>query len=366
MKVGFRVDSGVVIGGGHLSRCLTLANKLILNGVSQCYFILKSHKGNLAATIEHHGFSLKVLPLEFQPDYYSDDYKQWVGGNALHDAKSTLNYLEENGFTADDWLIVDHYGLDHTFEKIIGESGINVGVIDDLANRQHSCDFLVDQTCCRKDQEYKDLVDFDTYLMTGQSFCILRPEFLMYRERSLEKRAKFSGIKNIFINFGSTDPTNVTSKIIDTLNTLNYQSEIKLVIAVGRNSPHLSKIQQSVNNFSGQAVLVMDAHNMSELMCNADMAIGAAGATAWERCSLGLPSIIIKTAENQSTVITRIVDFGAAVLHDIKLKEQSKVLSKNISYIQENYHSISQKCSLLVTADGVNKVIERILLGNNK
>ena len=82
MKVGFRVDSGVVIGAGHLSRCLTLANKLILDGVSQCFFIFKSHEGNLAATIEHNGFGSKVLPLEFQPDYYSGDYEQWVGGGA--------------------------------------------------------------------------------------------------------------------------------------------------------------------------------------------------------------------------------------------------------------------------------------------
>ena len=159
--------------------------------------------------------------------------------------------------------------------------------------------------------------------MTGQSFCMLRPEFLLYRERSLVKRTKFTGIQNIFINFGSTDPTNVTSKIIDTVNALNLRPEIELVIAVGRSTPNLGHIQESVNNFSGQAVLVIDAHNMAELMCNADIAIGAAGATAWERCALGLPSIIIKTAENQTTVIDRILDYGVATLHDIELKEQA-------------------------------------------
>jgi UDP-2,4-diacetamido-2,4,6-trideoxy-beta-L-altropyranose hydrolase len=366
MKVGFRVDAGIAIGAGHLSRCLTIANALKLDGVSECFFILKSHEGSFTASIYKNGFSLEVLPLEFQPNYYADDYEQWVGGCALNDAKLTLDYLKKQGFTSDDWLIIDHYGLDHKFETIIVDKGINVGVIDDLANRQHNCKFLVDQTCGRRAQEYKNLVNFDTDLMTGQFFCMLRPEFLMFRERALAKRTKFKGITNIFINFGSTDPTNVTSTIIDTLNDINFQSEIELVIAVGGNSPNLSQIKNSVKCFSGLAALIIDAQNMSELMYNADVAIGAAGATTWERCALGLPSIIIKTAENQSTVIERILDFDVAVLHDMELKEQPNELLKHLSYIQDNYQSISEKCSSLVTADGVNKVIEIMLWKNIK
>jgi UDP-2,4-diacetamido-2,4,6-trideoxy-beta-L-altropyranose hydrolase len=361
MKVAFRVDAGIAMGGGHLSRCLTIANALILSGISKCFFILKSHQGNFASTIQSYGFEFEILPLEFQPDYNTEDYSQWVGGSILNDGRLSLSVLKEKGFTDKDWLIVDHYGLDYKFEKLIAKSGINIGVIDDLVNRQHSCKFLIDQTCGRQDIEYKKLVSSDTYLMTGQSFCMLRPEFLKLRKASLLKRSKFNDIKCIFINFGSTDPTNVTANIISTLSKVKLNSEVSIVVAVGGNTPHLCEIQKCISIFPGKINLIVDAINMSELMYQADLAIGAAGATTWERCALGLPTIIIKTAENQSTVIERIIEFDVAVLHDLDTENQPVELLKHLSYIQENYLYMSKQCSVLVQGDGVNKVVDRIL-----
>jgi len=361
MKVAFRVDAGIAMGGGHLSRCLTIANALILSGVSKCFFILKSHQGSFASTIQRCGFEFEVLPLEFQPDYKTSDYGQWVGGSILNDGQLSLSWLKKKGFTDKDWLIVDHYGLDYKFEELIAKSGINIGVIDDLVNRQHSCQFLIDQTCGRKDIEYKKLVSSDTYLMTGQRFCMLRPEFLKIRSLSLLKRSAFQDIKCIFINFGSTDPTNVTSRIISTLSQVKLHPEMRIVVAVGRNTPHLLEIQNCISTYPGEINLIVDAINMSELMYQADLAIGAAGATTWERCTLGLPAIIIKTAENQNTVIKRIIEFGVAVLHDLDTENQPVELLKHLSYIQENYLYMSEKCSDLVQGDGVNKVVDRIL-----
>ena len=349
------------MGGGHLSRCLTLANALKRNGVTQCYFILKAHQGDFTEQIISDGFEVEVIPLEFKPDYYSGDYKHWVGGNIPNDAKSTLDYLYKTGFTFNDWLIVDHYGLDIKFEDFIANIGFNVGVIDDLVNRKHNCKFLIDQTCGRQELEYKALVDRDTVVMTGQDYCMLRPEFLKLRESSLARRRQFKTIKNLFINFGSTDPTNVTSKVIDTINEASKLFDYNIVVAVGSNTLHLDLVKSSVANFLGEITLIIDAQNMSELMFEADVAIGAAGATTWERCALGLPTVIIQTAANQSTVISRILDFEVVVLHDLEINDQASALKNHISYIQDNYAFMSDKCFNLVKADGVNKIVAKVL-----
>lgn len=364
MKVAFRVDAGTAIGAGHLSRCLTIANALKFQGVSKCFFILKAHEGDFSSMITSYGFEVEILPFEFMPNYHSGDYKDWLGGTVINDAISSLNYLNNNGFKSGDWLVVDHYGLDHEFEELIAQHNINIGVIDDLANRKHNCKFLVDQTCGRQEFEYKEWVNNDAALMTGQNFCMLRPEFLLFRPRSLEKRAQFQKIERIFINFGSTDPTNVTARIMNTLNAIKFQTKVKIVVAIGSNSPHLNEIRRCVENFEGDVNLIIDAQNMSELMYQADLAIGAAGATTWERCALGLPTVIIKTAENQSTVINRILEFGVAVLHDLDKQNQPDVLLQHLLYIEKNYISMSQKCANLVTADGINNVVSRIIENN--
>ena len=361
MKVAFRVDAGISIGAGHLSRCLTIANFLKSKAQVECFFILKSHDGNFASIVRSHNFDVEMLPLQFTPDYQSGNYKDWVGGSIKDDANSSLKYIKSKRFKPGDWMIVDHYGLDSVFEDSIAAAGINIGVIDDLANRYHNCKFLVDQTCGRKTAEYKKWVSNETDLMTGERFCMLRPEFKEYRIKSLKRRVQFKEINNILINFGSTDPTNVTTRMIESLNGICSQEDIRLVVVAGRYSPYLSEIERSVDSYLGDIELIVDAGNMAELMTHADIAIGAAGATTWERCALGLPSIIIKTADNQSTVIERILRFGVAILHDLDVVEQQEELLRHLSYIQKNYQYISQKSANLVTGEGINEIVSRIL-----
>jgi len=361
LKVAFRVDAGTAMGGGHLSRCLTIANELIKHSVTQCYFLLKSHEGNFAPMIKKNGFEVHILPLEYTPDYNFGDYSQWVGGSVVNDANGSLLYMKEKGFKDKDWLIVDHYGLDSVFEKLISKSGFNVGVIDDLANRTHNCKFLIDQTCGRQKIEYIGLVNRDAIIMAGQSYCMLRPEFLTARVKAVKKRSHFASIKNILLNFGSTDPTNITSKIIDVLSHIDFKFEVDIVVVVGSNTPYLTLIRKLIADYSGNISLIVDANNMSELIYHADLAIGAAGATSWERCALGLPTIIIKTADNQSTVVSRIIGFGVAILHDINVPDQTNELLNHFKYIHDNYAEMSAKCSSLVHADGVNKVVEEML-----
>ncbi len=364
MKAFFRVDASIKIGGGHLSRCLTLAHALKLAGVDQCIFILKSHEGDFEHYIKECGYLVEHIPLEFSPDYTSSDYREWVGGSALNDALSTLNCLENHNYEYRDLLVIDHYGLDITFEEMLKKSIRNICVIDDLVNRKHDCNFLIDQTCGRQVGEYQHLLPNKAVVLAGENYSLIRAEFLGLRYAAMLKREDFTTIKNVFINFGSTDPTNMTTHIINLLSKSSQLSRYSLTIALGRNSPNVDAVRACLTNYSGQVNLVFDAKNMAELIYEADVAIGAAGATTWERCALGLPSIIIKTAENQSTVIDRVIGFNVAVLYEIE--SNLAELENKLLYIQQNYKYMSHQCFDLIKADGVNLVVKKLLGSMNK
>lgn len=359
MKVFFRVDASIEIGAGHLSRCLTLAHALKLSDVEQCIFILKSHQGDFGHYIKECGYIVEYIPLEFSPDYTSSDYREWVGGSASNDALSTLNCLENHNYEYGDLLVVDHYGLDITFEEILKKNINNICVIDDLVNRKHDCDFLVDQTCGRQESEYRHLLPNKAVVLAGEDYSLLRAEFLGLRAAAMLRRKNFTTIKNVFINFGSTDPTNMTTHIVNLLSKSSYLNRYNLTVVLGRNSPNIDAVKACLAKYSGKVDLVLDAKNMAELIYEADVAIGAAGATTWERCALGLPSVLIKTAENQSTVIDRVIGFGVAVIYDI---ESNLVeLEKKLLHIQSDYKYMSNRCFNLIKADGAKLVAEKLL-----
>lgn len=360
MKVAFRVDAGTAIGSGHLSRCLTLAEELITNGVTQCFFIMRAHKGSYAELITKKGYEVKLLPLEISPNY-SANYEQWVGANLDQDAHDALEYLSALDFGKSDWLIIDHYGIDHQFEEVVGSLQLSIGVIDDLVNRRHKCDLLIDQTCGRMPTEYNGLVPNNCNIMAGSDYCMLRPEFQELREEARLRRKTFTKLESLFINFGSTDPTNATTPILNILNALELNDDIKLVVAVGSGTPQLAEIRNTISKSKYIVELHVDANNMSELMLRTDVAIGAAGATTWERSALGLPSILIKTAENQNTVIDRAINLGIAIQFGIETKETSEVLQSCFDAVVNNYSDMSEKCFALVDTNGTKKIVNHLM-----
>ena len=171
-------------------------------------------------------------------------------------------------------------------------------VIDDLADRKHQCDILLDQTFGRQQEDYLPLTPEYCKLLLGSQYALLRPEFAKWRPYSLDRRSK-SEFKQLLINMGGVDVDNFTENVLDELKLCNLPINMNITVVMGGSAPHLESVKAKAITLPYKTEVKVDVDNMAEVMANADIAIGAAGSTAWERCCLGLPTIQFVIAKNQ-------------------------------------------------------------------
>ncbi|WP_017726251.1 UDP-2,4-diacetamido-2,4,6-trideoxy-beta-L-altropyranose hydrolase [Halalkalibacterium ligniniphilum] len=308
----FRVDSSVEIGTGHVMRCLTLAEELKEKGYHSI-FVTRKHEGSLSSYIADKGFQVELLNAASVAAHNDQDLKHshWLGVHQKEDVMETLNKVAY--LATVDLLVVDHYGIDYRWESMVRASG-NVQqlfVIDDLADRKHNCDLLLDQNYYpNMRQRYDGLVNKDCKLLLGPSFALLRKEFKVARKNL----SQWSGpIERVLIFFGGTDPTNETMKVLKAISRLAVKDIIFDVI-VGASNPKQDVIKELTASLE-HVHFYCQVTNMAELMVKADLAIGAGGSTTWERCYLGLPALTIDVAENQSEILEAL--HNKCVLHHL-------------------------------------------------
>jgi len=314
MRVVIRVDASLKMGTGHVMRCLTLAEVLKENG-ADVEFICRKHEGNLINKIRSNGFN--VFEFDLLAANKVDNklfHSHWLGTTQLQDAIDCISVLQS---AKADWLIVDHYGIDEDWQQDLKAYYDKLMVIDDLADRKHKCDILLDQTFGRQQQAYGELVPKSCELLLGSQFALLRPEFAKWRQYSL-KRRKYPVFKQLLISMGGIDPDNFTEQVLKEVGTCVLPGDLEITILMGGMSCHLESVKNSANSLSCKAEVRVDIDNMAEIMANTDIAIGASGATTWERCCLGLPTIQIITAHNQQTIANYLDKINAIKLSEIK------------------------------------------------
>jgi UDP-2,4-diacetamido-2,4,6-trideoxy-beta-L-altropyranose hydrolase len=282
-------------------RCLTLAQGFKVQfPQARVIFISNKLPQNLNVRLAQSAIELLTLP-------FNIDSNSW---HQLDDAKATISALSKTSIGLIDLLIVDHYLIDLQWQLILKKHYKKLLVIDDLANRRHLADFLLDQTIDRPANDYLQRVPPYCQLLLGQQYMLLRDEFKQLITNAKQKRNQLNTtksiciIKNILVNFGGIDSYNITERVLEAL--IEYHktsSKIKLSVDVvmSSHSPHLEQIKALIENHSW-LTLTLDCNDMAHKMCNADLAIGACGTTAWERCSLGLPTLAIILADNQKLV----------------------------------------------------------------
>jgi UDP-2,4-diacetamido-2,4,6-trideoxy-beta-L-altropyranose hydrolase len=272
MKIVFRADASLQIGTGHVMRCLTLAGALTARGV-ECHFICREHEGNLIELVRSRGHNVHALSGVIDEQ----------GDRAR--SRSFLGKIQPA------WIIVDHYELDEKWEKAVNSNNAYLMVIDDMTNRPHVCDLLLDQNLGRHATDYKDLVPARARVLAGPRFALVRPEFTAKR-KSLEATPK----KNWLACVGGLDPKDILGKIVTAWEILSTPKP-SLTLAVGANSPNAEALVKRISTLPGTAL--RHNANMAELMAEADLLIGTTGTISWERCCVGLPSVMGSIAENQ-------------------------------------------------------------------
>ncbi|KAB2952944.1 UDP-2,4-diacetamido-2,4,6-trideoxy-beta-L-altropyranose hydrolase [Heliorestis acidaminivorans] len=366
MYIGIRVDASYEIGSGHVMRCVTLAKAFMLKG-AKVLFICRNLQGNMNFYIREQGLEVLELPQASLQIYNNID----VNDSGIHceilsttqeqDALQTCEIILNNiSQVPIDLMIVDHYGLDGIWQKKIRCIAKKVMVIDDLANRKHNCNFLLDQNYYVDiHKRYVGLVDKDSFLMLGPQYALLREEFFEQRNA-----VSIDDIENkrILVFFGSSDPTNETYKVLSSIQSMNL-NDLAIDVIVGKiniNKNDIKTMADSMRNVNYYCQI----SNMNEVLSNADVAVCASGSFTWERYCLGIPGIIISVADNQKQLARDLTTLEIDTYLGHSNEVTTHLITVAIEEIISNPTSILKarnKAYSIVDGNGVNRVIDVIL-----
>ena len=300
MLAVIRADASTSIGSGHVMRCLTLAHRLKKEKNARVVFVMRVLPGNLIGVVEKQGFEVLKLPPANQK-YSLSGYGLWLTVPMEVDAQQTIevlqHYLQEHGCDVADRLIVDSYALDEQWELMLRPYCNKIMVIDDLANRRHACDILLDQNFyLNKDARYAGLVPEHCKMLLGPEHALLREEFY---EAKKHLRKRDGTIKNILVFYGGSDLTNETEKAIEALVQLHDKGySFTADVITGVSNSRREKIEKICSKYHF-LYYYCQVSNMAEFMNKADLMLGAGGSTTWERLYMEVPSLVTAVAENQ-------------------------------------------------------------------
>jgi len=347
MNIFIRTDASINVGTGHVMRCLTLADEL-RQKATDIRFICREGPGNLISYIGNRGYKIHQLPGEIDIET---------------DRKLTKEILSKYE-TKLDWLIIDRYDIDISWEHPLGKYAKKFMVIDDLANREHDCDLLLDQNYNKNENRYNGFVPEDCIQLLGPEYAILRPQFRKARG-NLTRRD--GGVNRILVFMGGSDPKNVTSKVLRAIHMLE-RSDIAVDVVIGNLSPYHDEIKILASKIPN-AICHHNVENMAKLMSSADLCIGAGGTATWERCCEGLPTITLILAENQKDISESLAKEGALInlgwYHNVTENNIKEKIEGLIDGPQE-MATMSEKSRRLVDGKGVNRVVDTItsIVGN--
>ncbi len=315
----------------------------------------------MAEHISGLGYRVDLLSAKTSPPraQLEGEYAHWLGGTAAEDAVQTRQALVDGLL---DWLVVDHYGLDLSWEREIrGRCSKRLLVIDDLANRGHLCDVLLDQNPGRVPADYDGLLPIECRRLVGPRYALLRPEFAAYRTQSLKRRIR-SGVRRLMVTLGGMDKDHRTLDVLRALSACDLPAECRIVVVMGALAPGIAQVRDVAAGMQVPTEVRVGVTEMAVLMADSDVAIGAGGVTALERCCLGIPTLTIVVAENQRRGAEALAEQGAALLLDHGLAFEvgfKKAFDKfgDPAFLEK----MQGVCASMVDGMGVNRVAEEML-----
>jgi len=346
MRVFFRADASRSIGSGHIMRCLTLAHALKLRG-AQVLFICRAADGDLGALLRDHGIDIVWLVEPF----------------AESDAEQSLAVMASYAVNADDWVVLDHYGLGHPWESTIRRSGLRILAIDDLADRPHDCDVLLDQNLVADYRtRYAGLVGPETVTLLGPRYAMLH---LSYRKAHKTVRRRIGKPRRILVFFGAADLPDMTTRVVEAL--LRHPETRTIDMVIGAVNPKRDLLL-SLAATDSRVVAHTHLPSLTDLMSQADLSIGAGGATSWERLCLGLPAVVVTLAENQRSIAAEMHRQGFAIwsgdAEQLEDNEMEQLLDSVLEQDVEIWFNASG--AQIVDGRGVDRVVDMMMGEENQ
>lgn len=337
-------------------RCLTLADRLKQHDI-HIRFVSRHLLEHQQSSLTDKGYEFVLLDSKENDMSLDDlDHASWLGVSQEQDAAESVQALSDLMW---DWIIVDHYALDHRWESTLRQNSKKILVIDDIADRQHDCDVLLDQNFYTDmKMRYIDKVPSFCQLLLGPKYALLRDEF-----RLLHKRVKprCGSIKRVLVFFGGIDADNYTGHIIDLLSEIGIP-DLSVDVVIGLQHPKREQIEAKCIQYKFNCHVQTD--KMAELMAAADFAIGAAGSTTWERCCLALPILTFSLAHNQIEIAKGIDVLGIGKYFDSQFFDINKDLYKTVFNLINDKNKMkifSEKAYSIVDGLGVDRLCKVLI-----
>ncbi len=344
-----RVDTSPEIGTGHILRCVGLADEL-RNTFDKIIFLSRKTTRSIIEIILKNGFEVSTIDTPIKKSLKNNsklNNELETIGNLLIPYKENLNFL-----------LIDHYDISSNYESSLRKIFKKIFVIDDLANRQHDCDLLIDQNYYKDlTNRYLKLVSKNTITLLGPKYVILRSEFRNSKKINYKKN---TFPKRILISFGGSDPTNECEKVLNAIFSLkNKQFVITAVTGI-----HNKNFKQLKKQFGGNdnTKILNHTNNFNELLLNSDLCFGAGGTTTWERLYLGLPSIVTIISSDQKESIEFLSDMGHVINLGLAKDVTTETYAKTIKKIDPKIlYNLSLKNKKLIDGKGCARIKKQII-----
>jgi UDP-2,4-diacetamido-2,4,6-trideoxy-beta-L-altropyranose hydrolase len=350
MNVLIRADASREIGSGHVMRCLSLADALRESGAA-VHFACREAEGDMIDYVRRRGYSCHSL----------DSLQAGASGREWEsDARQCEVIAQSIG--ALDWIVVDHYGLDGRWESELRARCARLMVIDDLIDRAHACDLLLNQNLIPgAAARFRRLVPEECRLLLGPEHALLRPEFRELRLQGDEARR--GPVERVLVYFGGSDTDDLTSRALALLDRITSRS-FQVHALVGTANQHRHAIEARFGTRPGITV-TGHTERIADLLAGCQLAIGAGGASIWERCCLGVPAVVVAIADNQIEVARTVAEAGACLYTGTSAETSDDTLLASFSLLLENdclRASLRRAGRAMVDGAGCDRVVGEMML----
>lgn len=330
-RIAFRADARPQLGGGHIMRCLSTARELADRGC-EVAFASAAGSADLVPALADAG--LPVLDAEM-PGHLP---------------------LPEHWNGRCDGLVVDLYDATPDDERLMHKRCTAMASYGELLHRKHACDILIDQNMGRHGELHADRVDGDCRFLLGPAYFAARPEFSQLRFAAL-KRREDAPLKRVLVTMGLTDLDAISLRLARAvLDNSALDVEVILGPAAASRDP-LTEMAAS----EPRLTVSVGVSDVGARMAAADLAIGAGGGTAFERCILGLPSLVCSLAENQSALARALDEAGAAILVDAGDNLDADIARALQELTPERLTHLSQTAADLCDGRGAERIADALL-----
>lgn len=354
-----RCDASTKIGTGHFSRCRTIARLLKARGY-YITFVCRDHEDSVHLLLNDGEFKIITLPRRNSLSLHdSTQYSSWLGCTQDEDFADFEYSILSNQLPPPVLVLLDHYSLDVVWELHLTRvfPSAKILVIDDLANRQHICNWLLDSSraLAHLDSSYNNLTPSSCSLLLGPRYSLLSGDYMTSRNKAVVR----TQVNRIFIFFGGVDTANMCCRLLTILSSEDY-SHLCIDICLSAAAPFVNDVRKLVDSHSKWS-LHLSLPTLSPLLLKADFAIGSSGVHSWERACLGLPALAFSVASNQDNLLHSLEQFNLVKAFRGDLTSSVHQYLSDIFSDSKMLSNMSYSCFNIVDPFGANRVVSHIL-----